>query len=131
MDRFNQIDYAVQLGRLQALAEKFNPATIIAERNSMGDPLVEQLVRMDLPVQAFTTTQASKAQAIDALALGFEKGEIRILSDPVLIGELQAYQAERLPSGMLRYSAPEGCTMIQLWRWPWRGKASKAICNHG
>jgi len=26
----------------------------------------------------------------------------------VLIGELQAYQAERLPSGMLRYSAPEG-----------------------
>jgi len=74
----------------------------------MGDPLVEQLLRMGLPVQAFTTTQASKAQAIDALALGFEKGEIRILSDPVLIGELQAYQAERLPSGMLRYSAPEG-----------------------
>jgi len=81
MDRFNQIDYSVQLGRLQVLADRFKPATIVAERNSMGDPLVEQLLRMGLPVQAFTTTQASKAQAIDALALGFEKGEIRILSD--------------------------------------------------
>jgi len=26
----------------------------------------------------------------------------------VLIGELQAYEMERLPSGMLRYSAPDG-----------------------
>ncbi len=45
---------------------------------------------------------------IDALVLAFERGEIGILSDPVLIGELQAYEMERLPSGMLRYNAPEG-----------------------
>ena len=45
---------------------------------------------------------------IDALAMAFEQGAIRILNDPVLVGELQAYEMERLPSGMLRYSAPEG-----------------------
>ena len=56
----------------------------------------------------FMTTNASKAHIIDGLALSFEQGEIQILPDPVLLGELQAFTMERLPSGMLRYSAPAG-----------------------
>jgi hypothetical protein len=45
---------------------------------------------------------------IESLALAFERGDIRIPNDPVLIGELVAYQAERLASGLLRYGAPSG-----------------------
>ena len=108
MDRFNQIDYVLQTGRLKALCERFRPRSIIAESNSMGTPLIEQLQRDGLPIQPFLTTNASKAQAIDALALAFERGEIRILDEPVLINELQAYESTRLPSGLTRYSAPEG-----------------------
>jgi phage terminase large subunit-like protein len=108
VDRFNQIDYAVQKGRLQALCERFRPDAVIAEQNSMGVPLVEDLVRMGLPVAPFQTTNASKAQAVDALALAFEQGHLTIPDDPVLIGELEAYTAVRLPGGLLRYSAPEG-----------------------
>jgi len=33
---------------------------------------------------------------------------LAILDDPVLVGELQAYDMQRLPSGMVRYGAPEG-----------------------
>jgi hypothetical protein len=40
--------------------------------------------------------------------LAFERGDIRILNNPVLVGELVAYQAERLPSGLMRYGAPGG-----------------------
>lgn len=108
MDRFNQIDYALQVGRLEALAKHWRATAIIAERNSMGEPLVEQLQRTGLPVMPFTTTNASKTQAIDALALAFERKEIEIFNDPVLVNELQSYEMERLPSGMMRYSAPEG-----------------------
>lgn len=108
LDRFNQIDYQVQLGRLEALASRFRPRAIVAEANSMGQPLIDQLQRGSLPVVPFTTTSASKSIAIDALALAFERGAIRIIPDPVLIGELQAYEAERLPSGMMRYGAPSG-----------------------
>lgn len=108
LDRFNQIDYTVQVGRLQALAERFHPVVIVAERNSMGEPLVEQLQRLDLPVQPFLTTNATKTAAIDALALAFERGSVHILPDPVLVAELQAYDSERLPSGLMRYGAPEG-----------------------
>lgn len=108
LDRFNQIDYAVQAGRLRALAQRFRPVSIIAESNAMGEPIIEQLQRDGLPVRPFKTTNATKAAAIDALALAFEQGAIRILPDVTLIGELQAYEMERLPSGALRYSAPDG-----------------------
>jgi phage terminase large subunit-like protein len=108
LDRFNQIDYIVQRARLQALAERYRVDAIIAESNSIGEPIIEQLQRDNLPVRGFQTSNATKAQIIEALALAFEQGTIRILPDPVLIGELQAYEMERLPSGMTRYSAPEG-----------------------
>lgn len=107
-DRFNQIDYTLQIGRLKAICERYKPQSIIAESNSMGEPIIEQLQREGLPVCPFQTTNASKANIIDALSLAFEQNDIRILNEPVLISELQAYEATRLPSGMLRYSAPEG-----------------------
>jgi phage terminase large subunit-like protein len=121
LDRFHQIDYALQTSRLKALAERFGPQTIIAERNSMGEPLIETLLREGLPVQPFLTTNATKTTAIDALALAFERGELAILNEPVLVGELEAYEAERLPSGLLRYGAPEGmhddCVMSLALAW--------------
>lgn len=135
MDRFNQIDYAVQVGRLQALTERFNPYSVIVERNSIGEPLIEQLVRMGLPVQPFQTTNATKAQAIDALSLAFERGEIRIIDDAMLIAELQAYEMERLPSGLLRYSAPDGmhddCVMSLALAWQGREQSGSLLLFGG
>jgi len=108
LDRSNKVDYALQLGRLEALCARFKPDAIYAEQNAMGEPLVEQLQRMSLPVYPFQTTNASKAAVIDGLALALERSELRLLNEDVLLNELLAYQAERLPSGLLRYSAPEG-----------------------
>ncbi len=72
-------------------------------------------------MQAFLTTNASKAAIIEGLALAFERSQIAILNDAVLVGELQAFTAERLPSGMLRYSAPSGmhddCVMSLAMAW--------------
>jgi hypothetical protein len=117
MDRFNHIDYHIQVGRLCALADRFKPAAIIAEANSIGAPVIEQLRRQsfvgpngrkqDYPVIPFQTTNATKQVAVDALALAFEREQIRILPDEILIGELEAFTMERLPSGMIRYSAPD------------------------
>jgi phage terminase large subunit-like protein len=121
MDRFTNVEYTHQRQRLQALAEQWKPAAIISEENSMGGPVTEQLQRDGLPVRAFTTTNATKAAIIDSLALAFERQTLEILDDPTLIEELQAYQAERLPSGLTRYSAPEDkhddCVMALALAW--------------
>jgi Terminase RNaseH-like domain/Terminase large subunit, T4likevirus-type, N-terminal len=128
LDRFTDTAYAVQVGRLKGLVERFRPSTVVAERNGMGEPLVELLQRERVPVRPFLTTNQSKADLIDALALAFETDALTIVDDPVLIGELEAYEAERLPSGLVRYGAPAGghddCVMalalaygVQARRW--------------
>ena len=122
MDRSNRVDYAVQRGRLQALCDRWRPSQIIAELNSIGQPICEELQRAGLPIKGFTTTNASKAEIIEALALAFEQqGSIAILNEPVLLGEIQAFTAEQLPGGMLRYAAPGGghddCVMSLALAW--------------
>jgi hypothetical protein len=108
LDRSNRVEYLLQEERLAALCQRFRPALVLAEANAMGTPIIERLRRRGLPVWAWTATNASKAEVIQSLAVAFEQGSIKILPDPTLIAELQAYQSERLPSGLLRYAAPEG-----------------------
>jgi phage FluMu gp28-like protein len=108
IDRFRGIEYSLQRARLQALYERYGKPVIYAESNSMGTPVIEQLQRDGLRVKPFQTTNASKSEAVEALALAFERNEIRIPNDPVLIGELQSFEAKPLPSGLMRYQAAKG-----------------------
>jgi hypothetical protein len=110
IERFRGVEYSLQRARLHGFWGRTTAGRgiILAEVNSMGGPVVEQLQRDGLPVMAFLTNNASKEAAIDKLALSFERGEIRIPDDPVLIGELQAFAGKTLPSGRMRYGAPEG-----------------------
>lgn len=107
IDRFTEIGWELQLGRIKAMADRWHPTQILMEEN-FNDSFVERAHAERLPVHAFRTTNASKQQVINALALAFEQAAIGIPDDPVLISELQAYTMERLPSGMFRYSAPAG-----------------------
>ena len=124
IDRMVRVDYAIQERRLTALAERFQPREIIPERNSMGEPIIERLVRAGLPVTPFTTTEATKREAIEALAFAFESGTIEILPDPVLVAELQGFEGEILQSGRTRYTAGRGihgghgdCVMSLAMAW--------------
>lgn len=108
LDRFREIGWSLQRGRLAALAAKWKPDVIWAEENSIGGPNIEALQAEGLPVNSFTTTAQSKGPLIESLALAFEREELKILRDPVLLGELLAYTMDRLPSGRFQYSAPSG-----------------------
>lgn len=108
LERFNAVGWAVQRGRLAALAQFWQPDAIWAEANSMGGPNIEALQAEGLPVTPFVTTATSKGPLIEALALALERGELTLLRDPVLLEELSAYSLERLPGGHYRYRAPSG-----------------------
>lgn len=121
LERMNQIEYLAQAKRLKVLCDAFKPDAVIAESNSIGEPMIEQLRVQNLPVRPFTTTNASKAQIIEGLALAFERKTLQILNDDVLVSELQSYEMERLPGGMIRYAAPSGmhddCVMALAIGW--------------
>lgn len=108
LDRFNQIGWSLQRGRLRAAFERWKPALIVAEENSIGGPNIEALQLEGLPVVPFQTTAATKPPLVEALALALEQGSLMLLDDPVQRGELSAYELRRLPSGHYRYDAPDG-----------------------
>lgn len=108
MDRFNQIGWHLQRGRLRAMAERWKPQAIWAEANGMGGPNIEALIREGLPMRRFMTTAKSKTPLIESLALAIERGSVALLDDPVLLGELAGYSLERLHSGGYRYGAAAG-----------------------
>jgi len=117
MDRFNQIDYLFQLERLKTVNHRFSPEIILVEQNSAGIPFLELCERENLPVEGFVTSNKSKKGIIEGLSLALERGEIKILNNTTQLNELRAFEVKRLPSGKLRYSAPEGLhddTVISL-----------------
>lgn len=109
VQRLRQIDYHLQLQMLQHVYQRFKPGVVRPERNSMGEPLVEQLIRMGMPVRPFVTTNETKAEAIEALQLAFQNKTIRILPDDVQLAELEAYEIlKRTTNGQPVYGAPQG-----------------------
>lgn len=108
IERMNKVDYTFQLERLCLLNEKFKPEVIVVEANAAGTPFIELMEQRGLPVVPFTTTNKSKKEVIEMLALAFERGELTILDDKIQTNELSAFEVEKLPSGKLRYAAPKG-----------------------
>lgn len=135
IDRFNQVAWSFQRDRIRAMADKWQAAVIRVESNSIGSVNIEELQADGLPVVAFTTTNQSKAEIVQALAYAFETGKIGLPSDhplcEVLVSELEGFQAERLPSGRWRYGARGGlhddCVMSLAIAWSGVRQTSKPI----
>lgn len=108
LDRFNQVGWELQRGRLKLLYERWQPGAVWAEENSIGSVNIEALQAEGLPVRPFKMTAASKAPLIEGLALAIERGELTLLPDPILLTELTAYEMRRLPGGGYRFSSPPG-----------------------
>jgi hypothetical protein len=107
MVRLNGQAFDVQLDRLRELWLQYNKAEIIAEYNAMGAPLVERLQVEGLPVMGFTTTASTKHTIITGLELAFDRQEIAVLDDPILLMELNAFERKER-AGLPSYSAPTG-----------------------
>lgn len=106
--RINGMDYSRQRQYVKDVYERFKPRAILAEKNSIGDPIITELQNDGLPVQAFTTTLASKNQLVDEMALALQNGTIQLIPDENLLIELKAFTGKQLSSGLYSYSAPSG-----------------------
>jgi phage terminase large subunit-like protein len=108
MDRFNRVDYPVLIDRLESVYRRYGLTSMVVESNSIGRPVIDELVSRGLNIVPFTTTSATKQGIIQNLQSAFENGQIRVLDEPVLIGELLSFESKRNASGSFAYSAPDG-----------------------
>lgn len=107
-DRFNQIDWNLQKARIEATARRYNNAIVTVDATGVGEPVAEDLRRCGLIVNEFKFTNESKKNIIENLALFIEQNKMTYPNIPELIKELENFTYELLPSGQIRYTAPEG-----------------------
>jgi phage terminase large subunit-like protein len=121
MDRFNRVDYPVLEDRIAAAYAKWNLAGMVIEENSIGRGVIDHLQNRGLNLIPFTTTNTSKHGIIQSLQSAFEHGQIKILDNPVLVGELLSFESKKTNSGNFTYSAPDGqhddCVMSLALAW--------------
>ena len=108
MDRFNRVDYPVLINRLESVYHRYHLTSMVVESNSIGRPVIDELVSRGLNIVPFATTSATKQGIIQNLQAAFENGQIRVIDDPVLVGELLSFESKRNASGGFSYSAPDG-----------------------
>ena len=108
LDRFNRVDYPALEDRLAAVYTRFRIDRMRVEGNSIGAPVFDHLAARGLRVEAFTTTNATKATIIQQLMAAFEHEQIAVLDDPVQTGELLSYESRKTASGAITYNAPAG-----------------------
>ena len=133
LDRFNRVDYPVLIDRLEAVYKRYHLTSMVVESNSIGRPVIDELVSRGLAIIPFTTTSATKQAIIQSLQSAFENGQIRVLDDPVLVGELLSYESKRNASGSFSYSAPDGmhddCVMSLAIAWSGMQERVQVIKN--
>ena len=133
LDRFNRVDYPVLIDRLESVYHRYHLTSMVVESNSIGRPVIDELVSRGLNIVPFTTTSATKQAIIQSLQSAFENGQILVLDEPVLVGELLSFESKRNASGSFSYSAPGGmhddCVMSLAIAWSGMQERVQVIKN--
>ena len=113
--RVKGLPWAEMRRRVAVLCAKWNVATLLAERNSMGSTNIEEL-RQELKtadckthLSTFWTDNESKATIMGALHESLSKTSgLKLQNIQDQRREFAAFKAYQLPSGAWRLSSPEG-----------------------
>jgi hypothetical protein len=107
LDRFNRVGYEALEDRLHAAYNRFRLSSMIIEDNSIGQPVIDHLRGRGMHIIPFHTSSATKQPLIQSLQSALEHGTIKVINNPIQVGELQAYEGKRTAAGY-SYSAPSG-----------------------
>jgi hypothetical protein len=124
LDRFHG-NFELQKPKVVSLLKLWKPTICWAEWNSIGSPIIDWLQEQGFGVLPFHTNNQSKARIIDALTLALELSvdeesvragntvvsqtpQLLLLNDRQQKFEMMAYEDTVLPSGLIRYAAPDG-----------------------
>ncbi len=110
--RWNKLDWGMQKARIAETSRHFNGARIIIDETGLGAPIVEELARMEVPVEPFHFTNDSKRQVIEKLSAWIQTKKIRIWKPeyaPETIKELSQFTYDiSEKTAKVTYSAPIG-----------------------
>jgi len=106
-NRFKTLDWPYQKKLVTEAVRKYN-AFLVMDSTGVGDAIYDDLADEGLDIEGYKFTNESKKRLIQRLMLSIEQAKIQMLAEQVQTNELRIFGYEISPSGVLRYSAPEG-----------------------
>jgi len=111
IDRFNKLDWNLQVGRIKTALDRYNRAEVYVDSTGAGEPIFEDLLQVGCRAEAYHLTAASKSALIDNLALLFERKEIELPRAevcPELLDELEGFEYSISDSGNVKTGSAPG-----------------------
>ena len=107
-DRFNQIDWGLQKGRIISAYQKFNCSSGVIDATGVGDGIFDDLKNAGLDLEGFKFTATTKQELVSNLSIAMDNHDIKYPAIETLTDELSIYAYEQRANGNFSYSAPEG-----------------------
>ncbi|MBK7877801.1 MAG: hypothetical protein IPJ77_19135 [Planctomycetes bacterium] len=108
-DRFQRLDWGIQLERIKAACDRYNRALILVDSTGAGEPIYEALCAKGCRVDEYPFTSKSKNDLVTHLAMLFENKKITLPRTEVwqeAIDELEAFEFSVTDAGAVRTGAP-------------------------
>ena len=106
-DRFKEIDWDLQISRIEAMARRYNNTMIYIDATTLGDPICQNLQNLGLSVEGIQF-QSQKKNLLNKLSLMVDRGQITFPDIPALKNELESFGYYETRSQNIVYSAPPG-----------------------
>ena len=101
----NNMEWAEIRNRIKQVYDKWHLRSVIAERNSIGQPNIEALQNMGVYAVAFDTTNESKSAIMSNMNECIHAGGWKMLPLAVQRHEMNTFVATQLQSGAWRLAA--------------------------
>lgn len=107
--RFNNTEINHLTNELKSFFIKWKPKKISIESNNQGLPIIQTLRNQGVQnIHEFSTNASSKPLMINQLIAAVGKCEIKILNDPIIKSEFNAFTATITMTGSLKFAAAYG-----------------------
>jgi len=107
-DRFNTLDWTLQKKKIAAIAKHYNNALVMADATGLGDPIVDDLVRIGVAVEPVKLTNERKKEMIEKLIIWIEQKRFLMLPLDETLKEFTNFTYDISITGKTRYNAPQG-----------------------
>ena len=90
------------------ISKHFRNALVMLDATGIGDPIADDLLRANVPVEPIKITEPLKKELIEKLSIWIEQKKIHLLPDQTALFEYENFSYEIGPTGKIRYGAKEG-----------------------
>lgn len=126
--RVNNLETTELVNQLYAFYLKWEPRKTIIEENNQGLPIYHLLRQKGIyNFDTFNTNSKTKSELINPLMVAFSKKEIKLLNDPIVIEEFNAFTYSLSKQGNVQFAAAYGhddIVMATAFAWYAKGAST-------